>query len=66
MATPKAKTAAPAKGKVKLRKKEKKNVAVGKAFIKSTFNNTIISITDPTGRSYLLVIIWPGRFQRLT
>jgi hypothetical protein len=37
MATPKAKTAAPAKGKVKLRKKEKKNVAVGKAFIKSTF-----------------------------
>ena len=49
MATPKAKTAAPAKGKVKIRKKEKKNIAVGKAFIKSTFNNTIISITDPTG-----------------
>jgi hypothetical protein len=49
MAAPKTKTAAPAKGKVKTRKKEKKNIAVGKAFIKSTFNNTIISITDPTG-----------------
>ena len=49
MAAPKVKTATAAKGKVKIRKKEKKNVAVGKAFIKSTFNNTIISITDPTG-----------------
>ena len=53
MAAPKAKTAATAKGgakgKVKLRKKEKKNVAVGQAYIKSTFNNTIVSITDPTG-----------------
>ena len=39
MAAPKSKTAAPAKGKVKMRKKEKKNIAVGKAFIKSTFNN---------------------------
>ena len=54
MAAPKTKTAAPAKGKVKTRKKEKKNIAVGKAFIKSTFNNTIISITDPTGA----VISW--------
>ena len=31
MATPKSKTAA-TKGKVKIRKKEKKNIAVGKAF----------------------------------
>jgi small subunit ribosomal protein S11 len=58
MAAPKAKTAA-TKGKVKLRKKEKKNVAVGKAFIKSTFNNTIISITDPTGA----VISWSSSGQ---
>jgi small subunit ribosomal protein S11 len=64
MAAPKVKTATAAKGKVKIRKKEKKNVAVGKAFIKSTFNNTIISITDPTG--YLLVIFWPGWIQGLT
>ena len=59
MAAPKSKTAAPAKGKVKLRKKEKKNIAVGKAFIKSTFNNTIISITDPTGA----VISWASSGQ---
>lgn len=33
----------------KVRRKEKKNVAHGHAHIKSTFNNTIVSITDPTG-----------------
>ena len=38
----------------KPRRKEKKNVAVGQAHIKSTFNNTIISITDPSGA----VISW--------
>ena len=59
MAAPKTKTATAAKGKVKLRKKEKKNIAVGKAFIKSTFNNTIISITDPTGA----VISWSSSGQ---
>ena len=59
MAAPKSKTAAPAKGKVKPSKKEKKNIAVGKAFIKSTFNNTIISITDPTGA----VISWSSSGQ---
>ncbi|CAB4922588.1 unannotated protein [freshwater metagenome] len=63
MAAPKAKTATPAKaagkGKVKLRKKEKKNIAVGQAHIKSTFNNTIISITDPTGA----VISWSSSGQ---
>jgi hypothetical protein len=30
----------------KVRRKEKKNVAHGHAHIKSTFNNTIVSITD--------------------
>jgi small subunit ribosomal protein S11 len=38
----------------KPRKKEKKNIQVGQAHIKSTFNNTIISITDPSGA----VISW--------
>src|SRR3954465_14590587 len=38
----------------KVRKKEKKNVVSGQAHIKSTFNNTVISITDPTGG----VIAW--------
>src|SRR5699024_10482197 len=36
-----------AAGTKKVRRKEKKNVAHGHAHIKSTFNNTIVSITDP-------------------
>src|SRR3981189_1737486 len=43
-----------ASGPQKVRRKEKKNVAHGHAHIKSTFNNTIVSITDPTGA----VIAW--------
>lgn len=31
------------------RKKVKKNVPVGVAHVRSTFNNTIVTITDPTG-----------------
>ncbi|GAA4385324.1 MULTISPECIES: 30S ribosomal protein S11 [Brevibacterium] len=38
----------------KTRRKDKKNVVNGQAHIKSTFNNTIVSITDPTGA----VISW--------
>src|SRR6478736_6528141 len=41
-------------GKKKARRKEKKNIALGQAHIKSTFNNTIVSITDPSGA----VISW--------
>ncbi len=37
------------KGKTK--KREKKNVPVGQAHIKSTFNNTIITITDTQGNT---------------
>jgi len=51
MATASRKAAA---AKTKVRRKEKKNVLAGQAHIKSTFNNTIISITDPTGA----VIAW--------
>ncbi len=40
-----------AKPKKKTRKKEKKNVPHGAAHIKSTFNNTIITITDPEGNT---------------
>jgi small subunit ribosomal protein S11 len=39
--------AKPTKGRAK--KKERKNVAYGVAHIKSSFNNTIISITDQEG-----------------
>jgi small subunit ribosomal protein S11 len=40
--------AAPKK-KTRTRRKEKKNVVHGVAHIKATFNNTIISISDPEG-----------------
>ena len=46
-------------GTKKVRRKEKKNVAHGHAHIKSTFNNTIVSITDPTGN----VISWASAGQ---
>ena len=36
------------------RKKEKKNIPVGKAFIQATYNNTIITLTDMQGN----VISW--------
>jgi small subunit ribosomal protein S11 len=53
--------AAPKKKTVKTRVKrsERKNIAVGQAHIKSTFNNTIISITDPAGN----VISWRSAGQ---
>ena len=43
-----------AAGAKKVRRKEKKNIAHGHAHIKSTFNNTIVTITDPSGN----VIAW--------
>ena len=39
----------PAKGKKTFRKKEKKNIPVGIAFISASFNNTMVSITDTQG-----------------
>jgi len=41
-------------GVKKVRRKERKNIAHGHAHIRSTFNNTIVSITDPAGN----VISW--------
>ncbi len=38
-----------AKGKKVFRKKEKKNIPTGIAFIAASFNNTLISITDTQG-----------------
>jgi len=37
--------------RTRVRKKEKKNVEIGIAHIKSTFNNTIITITDKKGNA---------------
>ena len=53
-----SKTAKASAGK-KIRRKERKNVAAGQAYIKSTFNNTIISITDPSGA----VVSWSSAGQ---
>lgn len=38
----------------RIRKKDKKNVPVGKAFVRATYNNTIITLTDMQGN----VISW--------
>lgn len=35
----------------RLKKREKKGIAVGRAYIQSTFNNTIITITDLQGNT---------------
>jgi small subunit ribosomal protein S11 len=53
-AAPKKKVA-----KTRIKRSERKNIAVGQAHIKSTFNNTIISITDPAGN----VITWRSAGQ---
>ncbi len=56
MSTNKANTskATSAKKPVKTKKKIARTVPVGIAFVKATFNNTIIAITDPSGQ----VIAW--------
>jgi len=38
----------------RIKRSERKNIAIGQAHVKSTFNNTIITITDPQGN----VICW--------
>jgi small subunit ribosomal protein S11 len=53
---PKSRTAGASR---KPRRKERKNVSVGVAHIKSTFNNTIVSITDPSGA----VVAWASAGQ---
>src|SRR6202043_1710936 len=39
---------------VRTRRRERKNIAVGQAHVLATFNNTIVSLTDPDGN----VIAW--------
>jgi 30S ribosomal protein S11 len=42
---------AQAKGKKVRKRKERKNIEHGAAHIKSTFNNTIVTLTDTTGNA---------------
>ncbi|HXF83192.1 MAG TPA: 30S ribosomal protein S11 [bacterium] len=45
--------------KARGRKRERKNVSVGVAHIQSTFNNTIVTISDPQGN----VLAWSSAGQ---
>ena len=40
--------------RTRTRRRERKSVPVGRAYIQSTFNNTLITLTDPQGK----VIAW--------
>ncbi len=44
----------PQKKKTKARKRERKSVPQGRACIQATFNNTIVTLTDPNGN----VLAW--------
>ncbi|MFC2001389.1 30S ribosomal protein S11 [Chloroflexota bacterium] len=42
------------KKRTKVRKRERKSIPVGRAYIQSTFNNTVVTLTDEQGN----VIAW--------
>ena len=42
------------KKRTKVRRRERKSIPAGRAYIQSTFNNTIVTLTDPQGN----VIAW--------
>jgi small subunit ribosomal protein S11 len=44
----------PERKRPRARRREKKTIATGKAYIQSTFNNTMVTLTDPQGN----VIAW--------
>ena len=39
------------RGPARTRRRERKNVPVGRAYIQSSFNNTLVTITDPQGNA---------------
>jgi len=39
------------KTKTRVRRRERKSIPKGKAYIQSTFNNTLITLTDPQGNA---------------
>ena len=44
----------PQKKRTKARRRERKSIPAGRAYVQSTFNNTIVTLTDPEGN----VIAW--------
>ena len=45
---------APPRRQARTRRRVRKNIAIGQAHIKTSFNNTIVALTDPEGN----VIVW--------
>jgi len=43
-----------ARGKTRVRRRDRKNIPRGRAYIQATFNNTIVTLTDPAGN----VVAW--------
>lgn len=43
-----------AKAKTRIRRRDRKNIPRGRAYVQATFNNTIVTLTDPAGN----VISW--------
>lgn len=39
------------RGRTRVRRRDRKNIPRGQAYIQSTFNNTIVTMTDPQGNS---------------
>ncbi len=39
------------KGKTRVRRRDRKNIPRGKGYILATFNNTIVTLTDPAGNA---------------
>ncbi len=42
------------RGKTRVRRRDRKNIPRGRAYVQATFNNTIVTLTDPAGN----VISW--------
>ncbi len=40
------------KKRARTRRRERKNIPVGRAYIQSTFNNTLVTLTDPQGNVF--------------
>lgn len=40
-----------ARGRTRVRRRERKNVPRGRVYIQATFNNTIVTMTDPAGNA---------------
>ena len=57
--------AGPGKGKTRIRRRDRKNIPRGRAYIQATFNNTIVTLTDPAGNVHLLVERRRERLQGL-